>query len=156
MQERPYRVLFLCRSNCARSLMAERLVQALGHGQFEAYSAGSQPAAAADPRALHELQQAGLDASALVPKHWTVFLQPDAPVMDFVITLCDAVQNDVAPEWPGQPVSAHWHFADPASAASGDPQALFHQVFRELMMRAKLFISLPEKMLQQTAFHPQP
>lgn len=156
MQERPYRVLFLCRSNCARSLMAERLVQALGHGQFEAYSAGSQPAAAADPRALHELQQAGLDVSALVPKHWTVFLQPGAPVMDFVITLCDEVQNDVAPEWPGQPVSAHWHFADPATTASDDPQAVFHQVFRELMMRIKLFISLPENMLQQTAFHPQP
>lgn len=158
MTQRVYRVLFLCRSNCARSLMAEALVNALGHGHFEAYSAGSQPATQADPRALQELSQAHLNPAGLTPKSWTVFLDPKAPPMDFVITLCDEVCNDVAPLWPGQPVTAHWHFADPAqgTGSAAQQQERFHQVFRELMMRVQLFLNLPEPMLEQTAHPPQP
>ena len=44
------RVLFLCETNAAWSLLAEALLDRAGRERFQALSAGLFPAAAADPR----------------------------------------------------------------------------------------------------------
>ena len=80
------RVLILCTGNSARSQLAEALVNARLGDTWEAYSAGTQPAAAVNPFALAVLAEVGIQPSGSHPKHISGFIgQP----FDVVITVCD-------------------------------------------------------------------
>ena len=59
-ESKPFNVLFLCTHNSARSILAEALLNHMGHGKFKAYSAGSNPAGnqTPNPMALATLQKA--------------------------------------------------------------------------------------------------
>ena len=63
MQGPPFRVLFVSQRNSARSMMAEAIANSIGHGEFEAYSAGVRPAAHIDPMAVELLKHAGIDGA---------------------------------------------------------------------------------------------
>ena len=122
---KPLNVLFLCTHNSARSILAEALLNHVGHGKFKAYSAGSSPRdnQKPNPMAIATLQKAGISTEGLTSKSWDVFAVPDAPQMDLVITVCDNAAGEVCPYWPGQPATAHWGYADPSEAAGGDAAA---------------------------------
>lgn len=151
--DRTFNVLFLCTGNSARSIMAEAVLQHIGKGRFKAYSAGSHPSGTLHPYAIAQLGEAGCGLDSLRSKSWDEFAQPSAPKMDFVITVCDNAAGEVCPVWPGHPISAHWGFADPA-AFDGTPDekaAVFHKVFREILSRVNIFVSLPLHMLEKNA-----
>ena len=78
-------------------------------------------------------------------KSWTEFAAPDAPVMDFVFTVCDTAAGETCPIWPGQPMTAHWGIEDPAAVTGTDIQkeAAFVTAFRYLRNRLTAFTSLP-------------
>ena len=139
------KVLVLCTGNSARSIMGEVLFNALGQGRFKAYSAGSHPASQVHPLALELLQSLHLPTKGLRSKSWDAYTRADAPVMDFIITVCDCAAGEACTLWPGSPITAHWGFADPA-AAHGDAahqRRAFQDVLHGLTHRIRQFVSLP-------------
>ncbi len=138
-------VLFLCTGNSARSIMAEAALNFYGMGRFRAHSAGSHPAGAVNPLTLETLKIAKIDTSGLRSKSWDEFSAPGAPKLDFVFTVCDNAAGEICPVWPGQPMTAHWGFPDPAAFEGSETakRAFFLEIFRQIRTRIELFISLP-------------
>src|SRR5438445_10362742 len=142
-----FRVLFLCTGNSARSQMAEALLNWKGKDRFEAYSAGSRPAAQVNPLAMATLREHGIPWAGHAPRgvdglgreHW-----------DFVVTVCDRAK-EACPIFPGQPILAHWGMPDPAEV-EGDratKQAAFRDAFVLLSRRIDLLLALPPEKLEQ-------
>ena len=148
-----YNALFLCTGNSARSIMAEAILNYRGKPRFKAYSAGSHPTGKVRPEALRELELAHLPIANARSKSWDEFVQPTAPAMDFVFTVCDNAANEVCPVWPGQPMTAHWGIADPAAVqgTADEVQRAFREAFVALDRRIGLFLSLPLGALDRLA-----
>jgi arsenate reductase len=145
MADRPYNVLFLCTGNSARSILAESLLNHWSRGRFRGYSAGSFPKGEVNPIALDLLRRLDLPTEGLRSKSWDEFAAPDAPKLDFVITVCDNAAGEVCPIWPGHPITAHWGLPDPAAAKGSDADkvAAFRETLRALEDRIKPFVELP-------------
>jgi len=153
MSEKTYNVLILCTGNSARSIMAEAMLNVLGKGRFRAYSAGSHPSGTVNPFAVEQIAALGYPLDALRSKSWDEFAGPGAPEMDFIITVCDKAAGEACPVWPGQPLSAHWGFEDPA-AVQGDDETkrrAFTRIFRQIANRVRIFLSLPLEKLDRLA-----
>lgn len=153
MSEKIYNVLFLCTGNTARSILAEGILARDGHDKFRAYSAGSQPKGIVNPFAIKVLQNFGYSTEGLSSKSWDVFASSDAPKMDFVFTVCDNAAGEACPLWPGQPMTAHWGIADPASIEGTDldKERAFIEAFRFMRNRIQAFISLPMSAIDKMA-----
>jgi arsenate reductase len=145
VSDKVWSILILCTGNSARSIMAEALFNVLGKGHFHAYSAGSHPAGTVNPLAVERCEALGYDTSNLRSKSWDEFATPDAPQMDFVVTVCDQAAGEVCPIWPGKPITAHWGFEDPAAFKGSDDEKRkrFDKVFRQIMNRVTQFVNLP-------------
>ncbi|MDR6291197.1 MULTISPECIES: arsenate reductase/protein-tyrosine-phosphatase family protein [Inquilinus] len=145
MTEKTFTVLFLSRRNSARSVLAEAFLNKVGKSQFRAYSAAVEPAPALAPQTIQLLKQAGLSAEGLRPKHFREFAKPGAQPLDFVFTLSDTAAGEAPPEWPGQPITAHWSSPDPALATGAEWERMraFVRVLIELERRIRIFMSLP-------------
>jgi arsenate reductase len=141
----PFNVLFLCTGNSARSIIAEALMNRLGEGRFRAWSAGSMPKGEVNPHALPVVRSLGFADGDFRSKPWDEFATPDAPKMDFVITVCDNAAGEVCPVWPGQPMTAHWGIPDPAAATGSEAEiaVAFREAARLLQNRINLMLALP-------------
>lgn len=155
MQNKNFTVLFLCTGNSARSIMAEGLLNKLGSGRFIAYSAGSHPVGQVNPFALERLQLEGIALSDARSKSWDEFTQPGAPMLDFVITVCDNAAGEVCPAWPGQPITAHWGVFDPAAVSDDEKHIAFAKAFVILERRISIFTSLRFENLELLALERQ-
>lgn len=142
MQDKVYNVLFLCTQNSARSVMAEGLMNRLGGARFKAYSAGSHPAGTVNPLALQTLAAMQIPTDGFRSKGCDEFARPDAPVMDFVFTVCDNAAGEV---WPGQPMTAHWGVTDPAqvNGSAAQKTKAFWDAAVVLKRRIELLLALP-------------
>ena len=127
-------VLFLCTSNSARSIIAEGILGKKGGSDFQAYSAGSQPAGQPNPYALVVLRNHGIDTGFARSKRWDIFANPIGVKMDLIITVCDNAAGETCPAWPGHPSSAHWGVADPAAirGSHADIATAFQTTYREM------------------------
>ena len=148
-EPRTYNALFLCTGNSARSQMAEALLNAMGKGRIRPYSAGSQPGPVVQPLAAKLIDDLGLSTEGLRPKSWDQFAGPDAPKMDFVITVCDNAAGESCPVWPGHPALAHWGVPDPAKNPD-DPKG-FKNAWLTLRRRIELLLALPLEKLDHLA-----
>lgn len=133
--------------------MAEAILNHKGRPMFAAFSAGSHPSGNVRPEAIRQLQMARLPTAGLRSKSWEEFSRPDAPHLDFVITVCDNAAKEICPVWPAQPMTAHWGVPDPA-AVVGSPEQIeraYRDAFTILDRRISLFLSLPLASLDQLA-----
>lgn len=146
-------VLFLCTGNSARSIMAEAALNLYGFGRFKSFSAGSHPTGKVNPHAIATLEVAGIPTEGLRSKSWDEFAAAGAPQMDFVFTVCDNAAGEQCPIWPGQPISAHWGFADPAAfeGSEAETRAQFQEIFRQIRARIEIFVELPFAQLERLA-----
>ncbi|MCH7863704.1 MAG: arsenate reductase ArsC [Proteobacteria bacterium] len=138
-------VLFLCTGNSCRSIIAESLLNHGGQGRLLAFSAGSHPEGRVNPRAIRTLEKQGVATVGLRSKSWHEFAKEDAPIMDFIITICDNAAGEVCPVWPGGPVSAHWGVPDPALFRGNEAatEAVFEQTLGRLERRIRALLELP-------------
>ena len=153
MTDKTFNILFLCTGNSARSIMAEALVTTMSHGRFKGFSAGSQPGGKVNPFAIERVKETGYPVDNLRSKSWEEFSLADAPKMDFIITVCDKAAGETCPFWPGQPISAHWSFEDPAAVEGTDEQkrAAFSKIFKQIVARMNIFLALPIEKLEKHA-----
>lgn len=153
MSNKPWNVLFICSGNSARSLFAEALLRDLGGTAFHAFSAGTRPGSRPNPFALEVLARNGHDTAALRSKHVSDYQHAEAPVMDFVFTVCDAAAAEDCPPWPGQPITAHWGLPDPVKAegTAAEKALVFAQTYGALRRRIAAFTALPFATLDRLA-----
>lgn len=129
------------------------LVEHWGKGRFKGFSAGSFPKGSVHPLAVELLEKLGLRTEGLRSKSWDEFVRPDAPVMDFVFTVCDQAAGEVCPVWPGNPITAHWGVPDPAAVEGTEIERrnAFRDALSALENRIKLFSALPIDKLDRMA-----
>ncbi len=153
MTDRVFNVLFLCTGNSARSILAEGILRKDGAGRFRAFSAGSQPKGEVNPLALQTLRELDYPGDGFRSKSWEEFSGPDAPMMDFVFTVCDSAAGEACPIWPGHPMTAHWGIEDPAAVEGTNIEKLtaFASAFRYMKTRISLFTALPLKSLDSVS-----
>ena len=157
MSKKTYNVLFLCTGNSARSIIAECVLNRLGHGRFRAYSAGSFPKGEVHPYAVELLRRQAFDTDELRSKSWNEFAAQGAPQLDFVFTVCDNARGEVCPIWPGQPMTAHWGMPDPAAVEGNEAERrlAFAETLRMLNNRVGAFVNLPLKSLDKLSLQKQ-
>jgi len=142
---KPYNILFLCTHNSARSVIGEALASTHPSGKFIGFSAGSTPGTSVNPIAADIAEELGMVRSQLKSKSWDVYGEPDAPKMDFIITVCDNAAGEQCPFWPGQPATAHWGFPDPSQVRGTEleKRKAFNEVKNGLKKRLDILAALP-------------
>lgn len=148
-----FNVLFLCTHNSARSIMAEAILEKIGGERFHPYSAGSSPIAEPNREVMAKLETLGHNTSTLRSKSWHEFTGPNAPRMDFVITLCDIPHGQMCPDFGDLAVTAAWPLPDPAKFTGSDNEraALLNELYASLHRRLSIFMALPFAALDRMA-----
>ena len=135
MTDKAFNVLFLCTGNSARSILAEALVTIMSHGVLKGYSAGSHPRGLVHPIAQKLVLDLKYPKENLRSKSWNEYSHPNAPHMDFIITVCDNAKGEVCPLWPGHPATLHWGLPDPALVRG--PYEKQEKAFKEVQDQLK-------------------
>ncbi len=131
----PYRILFLCTGNSARSQMAEALLSLIGGQGFLAKSAGTHPAGL-NPATVEALREIGVDWKGRQSKSVNEFVGQS---FDYVITVCDRAQEN-CPIFPGSHKLLHWSFDDPAAARPERRSEEFRRIRDEIAGRVRGFL----------------
>jgi protein-tyrosine-phosphatase len=144
-----YDVLFLSNGNCARSLMAEAILNREGRGRFRAQSAGINGGGAPDQDTVSLLKSLQFDLQALRSKDWSDLAVETGPAFHFVFTLSEEAKLLPRSTWKGHPIFAHWGLPDPARAKGNDAQIrlAYADTFRMLSNRIGIFVNLPMRSL---------
>lgn len=132
------KILFICTGNSARSVMAEVLMNRLGNGKYQAFSAGAVPTGVVNPLTIQVLTEHGHDTSSLRSKPLDEFLDED---FDVVITVCDNAR-EACPVWPKKTTVLHWSFEDPAAfgGTERERRAFFGKIYGQIEERISKFL----------------
>ena len=143
MKSDTLKVLVLCTGNSCRSVMAEALINDLGLGRYQAWSAGSVPAGYVHPKSIETLNRHGINPGQPRSKSWNEFAEQP---FELVITVCDQAAGESCPLFPDNPKKLHWSTPDPAKVTGSEAEidAAFDQAFFMLKNRIeKLMMRCP-------------
>ena len=120
------KLLILCTGNSCRSQMAEGFLKSF-NSHLQVFSAGTHPAAHANPYAVTVMKEVGIDISQNEPKSVDLFLTDS---FDYVITVCDDARES-CPYFSGKVHHRlHMGFEDPAKAIGTEEEIL--RVYRKI------------------------
>jgi ArsR family transcriptional regulator, arsenate/arsenite/antimonite-responsive transcriptional repressor / arsenate reductase (thioredoxin) len=132
----PRRVLFLCLDNSVRSQMAEGFLRQMGGGQFEVYSAGSDPTSLR-PEAIEVMKNAGVAIHNQTVNHTRDYIDQS---FDDVITICDRIR-DTCPHFGDTTRYIHWGYPTPRSYANQNKRReAYQQIAEQLQARVQHYI----------------
>ncbi len=117
----PKKVLVICTGNSCRSIMAEALINHLGHGHYQAWSAGSHPVGYIHPGSIATLKRHGVNPGHPHSKSWN---DMTSHTFDLIITVCNEAAGETCPVFPGYPQKLHWNIPDPGKVAGTDDDIL--------------------------------
>ncbi|MDQ3117142.1 MAG: arsenate reductase ArsC [Verrucomicrobiota bacterium] len=115
-------VLFVCIHNSARSQMAEAWLNRLCGDQFEAQSAGLEPASL-NPLVVEAMAEVGIDISKKKTQSVADVLE-SGQAFAYAITVCDETSAEKCPIFPGPTQRLHWGFPDPSALTGGHEEKL--------------------------------
>jgi arsenate reductase (thioredoxin) len=132
------RVLFICTRNSSRSQMAEALINHDLAGNFEAFSAGTEPSLV-NPLAIVVMKELGIDISQQRSKGVDEF---DNQKFDYVITLCSHA-DETCPVFFGGTKKIHMGFPDPTATIGSEQEriATFRRVRDQIRNQIVEFLS---------------
>ncbi|HET7143051.1 MAG TPA: arsenate reductase ArsC [Anaerolineales bacterium] len=135
------RVIFICTGNSARSQMAEGLLRALAGGQFEVFSAGTQPKGSILPEVQEVMREVGIDISS----QWSKSVMEYMGKVNFanVVTVCADAEENCPAVFLNMGTHEHWPFDDPAKFAGDDEQRIAHtrRVRDQIENRLRLWLA---------------
>ena len=131
MSAKPFRVLFACVGNSARSVMAQGFAKHYGGARVEARSGGSRPLGHLLPEAVQVMREKGIDVSQEPSKGFDEPWVRDA--CDLVVTM--GCGDDACPAFVGKPV-VDWALEDP----KGKDLDTFRRVRDEIEARVKALL----------------
>jgi arsenate reductase len=142
-------ILVLCTGNSCRSILGEALLNHLGAGRFQAYSAGSHPIGRINTHALATLARHGLPTEGYRSQSWDEF--EDANI-DILISVCDSAAGETCPVYLGQAVRGHWGLPDPAhvQGSAEEIEAAFEATYAALEQRIQRLLALPIETLSRS------
>lgn len=110
------KILILCTGNSCRSQMAHGWLQSFDRS-LNVYSAGTEPAAQVNPKAVKVMAEAGVDISSHTPKSVNQYLDES---WDYVITVCGGA-NESCPAFVGKVANRlHIGFDDPSHVTGSE------------------------------------
>ncbi|MES1248543.1 MAG: arsenate reductase ArsC [Actinomycetota bacterium] len=119
-------VLFICVANSGRSVMAERLFNAIAEGRHHATSAGSDPGAAVHPVVLEALDEIGIDARDHVPR---MIDAEEVRRVDAVVSTCG---EEACPVTPPGVRRLYWNLPDPKQLPLGEVRPIRDEIERRV------------------------
>lgn len=119
------KILILCTGNSCRSQMAHGFLQSFDKN-IEVYSAGTNPGAEVNTRAIKVMAEAGIDISHHYPKPVDIYLNDE---WDYVITVCD-LAKETCPAFTGKVRHRlHIGFIDP-SFLTGTEEYIMQEFYK--------------------------
>ncbi len=136
-------VLFICIHNSARSQMAEAFLNRLGEGRYVAESAGLEPGTL-NPYVVEVMKEIGYDLSQNECKDVFEFYKAGKRY-HYVVKVCDALNGQRCPIFPGALNTLNWNLEDPSAAAGSHEEKLARtRLIRDLVLeRVKAFLNDP-------------
>ena len=105
-------ILFVCKGNAARSIIAECIINKFYKDRFKAYSAGSNPDVKINFHIKNYLEKRKFNMNQYYPKNFDIFIN-DQIQIDYIVSVCKSAHNSIYPVLPKNKKITNWDIEKP-------------------------------------------